>query len=431
MKVNGIIAEYNPFHNGHLYQLNTAIEQTGSDYTIIVMSGNFMQRGTPALMDKFLRAKMALLCGADLVLELPAYYAASSAEYFAMGGVTLLDKLGVVNHLCFGSECGDISILQKIAKIFTNEPAEFATLLRQNLKEGQSFPTARTNALLAYDNSLADYKEVLSSPNNILGIEYCKALLRRGSRMEPVTVKRMGAAYHDTNLSTDDLCISNTVTSCNPGSATDIPASSATAIRQAIMDDVDLTCLKNHMPEDAYAVLEDAFHNCKPIFANDFSSLLHYKLLQEQAHGYEGFQDVTPELSDRIRNSLYDFKTLEDFCDLLKRKDMTHTRISRCLMHILLDIKTENMNTYCSYDYIPYARVLGFRKENTPLLSAIKENSSIPLVTKLADAENLLNEQAYGMLQEDIRINQIYQSVLALKNGRTMANEYRVPIVIV
>ncbi len=431
MKVNGIIAEYNPFHNGHLYQLNTAKKNTDADYTIIVMGGNFMQRGTPALLDKFLRAKMALLCGADLVLELPTYYATSSAEYFAMGGVTLLDKLGVVNHLCFGSECGEISILQKITKIFTDEPAEFVALLRQNLKEGRSFPTARTNALLAYDNTLAEYKDILSSPNNILGIEYCKALLRRGSTMEPVTVKRMGAAYHDTNLSTDALCISNTVTCCNPGSATDIPASSATAIRQAIMDDVDLTCLKNHMPEEAYTVLEDAFRNCKPVFANDFSSLLHYKLLQEQNKGYETFLDVTGELSDRIRNSLYDFKTLEDFCDLLKRKDMTHTRISRCLMHILLDMKTENMEQYRAMDYIPYARVLGFRKESTPLLSAIKENSSIPLITKLADAEQILDEQAYGMLQEDIRINQIYQSVLALKNGGTMANEYRVPIVIV
>lgn len=431
MKVNGIIAEYNPFHNGHLYQLNTAKKQTDSDYTIIVMSGNFMQRGTPALLDKFLRAKMALLCGADLVLELPTYYAAASAEYFAMGGVTLLDKLGVVNHLCFGSECGDILILQKIVKIFLDEPTEFVTLLRQNLKEGHSFPTARTNALLAYDNTLADYKEVLSSPNNILGMEYCKALLRRGSTMEPVTVKRIGAEYHDATLSTDDLCNNNSVISCNPGSAADIPASSATAIRQAIMDDIDLTCLKNHMPIEAYTVLKEAFHNFKPVFANDFSSILHYKLLQEQAHEYECFLDVSPELSDRIRNNLYDFKTLEDFCDLLKRKDMTHTRISRCLMHILLDMKTETMEKYLALDYIPYARVLGFRKESTPLLSAIKENSSIPLITKLADGESILDVNAYGILQEDIRINQIYQSVLALKNGGTMANEYRTPIVIV
>lgn len=416
MKVNGIIAEYNPFHKGHLYQLHTAKEQTDSDYTIIVMSGNFMQRGTPALLDKFVRAKMALMCGADLVLELPAYYAASSAEYFAMGGVTLLDKLGVVNHLSFGSECGDISVLTKIAKILTEEPKEYTELLRKQLKEGLSFPTARTNALIAYDSSLKEYREVLSSPNNILGIEYCKALLRRGSTIEPTTVKRMGAGYHDTTLITDDIRI---------------PTGSATAIRQTILQNADLSCLRNHIPEEAFVVLENAFNSMEPIFPNDFSSLLHYKLLQEQAHGYERFLDVTPELSDRIGNSLYDFKDFESFCDLLKRKDITHTRISRCLMHILLDMKSDTMKTYCSSDYIPYARVLGFRKESSPLLSAIKEHSSIPLITKLADAEGILDDNAYGMLQEDIRINQIYQSVLALKNETTMANEYRTPIVIV
>lgn len=425
MKVNGIIAEYNPFHKGHLYQLHTAKEQTDSDYTIIVMSGNFMQRGTPALLDKFSRAKMALMCGADLVLELPAYYAASSAEYFAMGGVTLLDKLGVVNHLSFGSECGDISVLNRIAKIITEEPAEYVTLLRKKLKEGLSFPSARTNALLAYDSSLGDYKDVLSSPNNILGIEYCKALLRRGSTIEPVTVKRMGAEYHDTSLVADDIM--TTPNDSDIGTS----ASSATAIRQTIFNGGDLSCLKNHMPEEAFLVLKDAFNNVKPIFLNDFSSLLHYKLLLEQAHGFECFLDVTPELSDRIGNSLYDFKDFESFCDLLKRKDITHTRISRCLMHILLDMKVDTMKTYCCSDYTPYARVLGFRKESTPLLSAIKENSTIPLITKLADAENILDANAYGMLQEDIRINQIYQSVLALKNETAMANEYRTPVVIV
>jgi len=426
MKVNGIIAEYNPFHKGHLYQLNTSKEQTDSDYTIIVMSGNFMQRGTPALLDKFLRARMALLCGADLVLELPAYYATSSAEYFAMGGVTLLDKLGIVNHLSFGSECGDISVLRKIARILAEEPSEYVELLRKYLKEGLSFPTARTNALLAYDAFLADYRDVLSSPNNILGIEYCKALLRRSSTIEPITVKRMGADYHDEKLVTDDMMVAT-----NSGSAIDTPASSATAIRQTILDGGDFSCLQNHMPEAAFAVLKDAFNHFKPIFPNDFSSLLHYKLLLEQAYGYGYFMDVSSELSDRIGNHLYDFKDLEDFCDLLKRKDMTHTRISRCLMHILLDMKTETIEKYSSFDYIPYARVLGFRKESTPLLSAIKENSSIPLITKLADAEKLLDDDAYGMLQEDIRINQIYQSVLALKNEVSMANEFRTPIVIV
>lgn len=411
MKVNGIIAEYNPFHNGHLYQLNTAQKQTAADYTIIVMSGNFMQRGTPALLDKFARTQMALLCGADLVLELPAYYAVSSAEYFAMGAVTLLDKLGVVDTLCFGSECGDIGLLKKIAMPLATEPEEYIELLRRNLKEGFSFPTARTNALLQYDASLADDKDAFSSPNNILGIEYCKALLRRGSSIKPVTVKRSGAEYHDTALAAS--------------------TSSATAIRQAITEGADFSCLKKHIPKAAFTVLEDSLSKCNPVFANDYSSLLHYKLLQEQADGYERFLDVTPTLSDRIKNNLYEFKNFESFCDLLKRKDITHTRISRCLLHILLNIKTETMEHYLAMDYTPYARILGFRRNSAPLLSAIKANSSIPLITKLADAEGILDKQAYVMLKEEIQINQIYQSMLAQKNNGMMANEFRTPIVIV
>lgn len=425
MKVNGIIAEYNPFHNGHQYQLATAKQVTGADYTIVAMSGNFMQRGTPALLDKFKRAEMALLSGADLVLELPTYYALSSAEDFAMGGVTLLDKLGVVNHLCFGSECGDISVLQKIAEILVAEPEGYVELLRGYLKEGLSFPTARSKALLGFDASFTEHKEVLSSPNNILGIEYCKALLRRGSNIEAWTVKRTGAGYHESTLVDDKLC---TAYECTPA---DNPVSSATAIRQAIQNDVDLIHLQKHMPEEAFNVLKATLQESQPVFTNDFSFLLLYKLLQEQNGGYEHFIDVSPELSDRIRNSLYDFKNFEAFCDSLKRKDMTHTRISRCLMHILLDMKTETMEKFRAMDYVPYARVLGFRKESTPMLSTIKENASVPLITKLADAEAILSKDAYWMLLEDLRINQIYQSVRALKNGGTMENEYRTPIVIV
>jgi len=446
MKVNGIIAEYNPFHNGHQYQLATAKQETGADYTIVVMSGNFMQRGTPALLDKFKRAEMALLCGADLVLELPAYYALSSAEDFAMGGVTLLDKLGVVNHLCFGSECGEISVLEKIAGILVQEPAEYVELLHGYLKEGLSFPTARSKALLGYDASLIEYKEVLTSPNNILGIEYCKALLRRGSNMEAWTIQRIGSDYHDITLEGDAKVVhhniagndvafthDNAIVDDVRGNCASIncPASSATAIRQAIKDDMDLTHLQTHMPEEAFAVLKATLRESSPVFSNDFSSILIYKLLQEQKNGYESFMDVSTELSDRIRNTLYDFRNLESFCDLLKRKDMTHTRISRCLMHILLDMKTQTTESFRAMDYVPYARVLGFRKDSTPLLSAIKEHSSIPLITKLADAKEILSEDAFGMLQEDLRINQIYQSVCALKNGGTIENEYRTPIVIV
>lgn len=411
MKVNGIIAEYNPFHNGHSYHLNRTKAVTGADYTIIAMSGNFVQRGAPALISKYKRAEMALLGGADLVLELPIYYATSSAEYFAAGAVSLLDKLGVVTQLCFGSECGDLSVLQKISDILLTEPEAYVEALRSNLRLGLSYPTARNAALLRYDSSLSASKGVLSSPNNILGIAYLKALRRRESTIAPFTTIRVGADYHDRRLG-ENQC-------------------SALAIREAIMSRQDTEYLQSHMPEHSYEILAECLNSRRFLSSDAFSAMLHYKLLNEAEKGYEEYLDVSPELSDRIRNNLDQFTGFHAFCDLLKSKDMTFTRISRCLLHILLNMKTADMEKYIAMDYVPYARVLGFRKEAAPLLTAIKEHASIPLVTKLADAEQALAPEAWEMLKGDIQKNSIYESAMALKSNQPMLNEYRTPIVII
>lgn len=311
MRVNGIIAEYNPFHNGHAYHIDAAKKQNNADYTIIAMSGNFMQRGEPALIDKYKRAEMALLNGADLVLELPAYYSASSAEFFARGGVTLLDKLGVVDSLCFGSECGDVDVLKRIAEILAEEPEKYVNSLRRYIKDGLSYPTARTNALLEYDPTLSNFHDALSSPNNILGMEYIKTLILRKSSIQPVTTQRLGSNYHDLRLG--------------------INQSSAKAIRQVLYNNQDPSCVREQMPENAYEIMDQILQESHPVLSNDLSSVLLYKLLQEKEEGYEKYLDVSPELSDRIINHLYEFKDFESFCTLLKTKDMTHTRISRCL----------------------------------------------------------------------------------------------------
>ena len=411
MKVNGIIAEYNPFHNGHKYHLEEAKKNTDADYTIIIMSGNFTQRGAPALIDKYTRAEMALQNGADLVIELPMYYASSSAEYFATGAVSLLDKLGVVTNLCFGSECGNLEILQKLSTILLEEPEEYVSRLRRNLKQGMSYPSARNAALIQYDPSLSNYKDVLSTPNNILGIEYLKALQRRNSQIAPYTTMRVGAAYHERRLGPKQ--------------------GSALAIRQAVFAREDTDFLAEHMPEDACTLLTDCIKQSQILSTNNFSAILHYKLLAEMEQGFAQYLDVSPDLSDRIVKNIYQFDSFQGFCDLLKSKDMTYSRISRCLLHILLGMKKDTMKQYQEGDYVDYARVLGFRKDATPLLSAIKQNSSIPLVTKLADAEEILSEAAYAMLKNDIYMNSIYESTKAQKTRQPMLNEYRVPIVIV
>ena len=412
MKVCGIVAEYNPLHNGHLYHLKESKKISNADYTIVVMGGNFMQRGTPAIIDKFERARNALSCGVDLIVELPAYYAIGSAEYFAMGAVSLLDKLGVVSTLSFGSEWGDTEILKKISNIILEESPEYQRVLQSHLRSGSTFPSARSSAILQVCPELSSYISLLTTPNNILGIEYMKSIMKQNSSMEAITLKRFGSNYHDTRLG--------------------IHQSSATALREALWSGVSIEELQNQLPEGSYTVLQEYLCQNPLLHINDFSEILYYKLLSERDKGYEEYIDVSPALSDRIKNNLYKFDGIENFCDLLKTKDITYTRISRCLFHILLNMRKDELNTYMNdLNITPYARILGFRKDAEPLLSEIHKHTRIPLVTKLADAQNILDEPVYEMLKKEILISDVYSSIRASKAKVPMYNEFSTPIVIV
>lgn len=414
MNIVGVIAEYNPFHNGHKYQLEQIKEHLQADYCVVIMSGNFVQRGAPAITDKYTRTKMALLNGADLVLELPVYYAVSSAEYFAAGAVALLDRLGIVNCLCFGSECGNISSLERIAKVLTDESDSFSELLRCNLRQGLSYPTARNNALTLAHPELAEHLAVLSSPNNILGIEYLKALYRRKSRIIPFTNQRVGSDYHDSQLSAD--------------------ISSATAIRHSLEQTDRLLSIVNQVPSNVFHIMEESFHVNYPIYPHDISLALNYKLLQYHTKGYTEFADITPNLSDKIQKNLEHFAGMEDFCELLKSKDMTYSRVSRCLLHILLDIRKDTLQKFVSDDFVYYGRILGLKQSSSNVLTAIKTNGSIPLISKLANAETILlnskyAEHAVEMLRSDIFAAHIYNSAAANKFHTHPTNEYRSKIV--
>lgn len=398
MRINGIIAEYNPIHNGHRFQLAESLRLTGAQYTVVVMSGNFVQRGAPALVNKYKRTEMALLCGADLVLELPVLYATSSAEYFATGAVTLLDRLGAVTDLCFGSECGDAELLRGIAEILLEEPPAYKNSLKQYLREGKSFPAARAEALLQNYPFLSGHQNVFTSPNNILGIEYIKALKRCGSSMNVVTVRRTGSGYHS-RFPEEDQC-------------------SALAIRQALYAGADTEFLKNNMPAQAAEALAVQLERTGPVRSNDLSEMLYYKLLAKKETGYEKYFDVTSDLSDRIKGHLNGFKNFEDFCDQLKTKEMTYTRISRCLLHILLDIKKTDMEQAKALGIVPYARILGFKKASAPLLGEIRSRSSIPLIPKLADAGTLLDQAACEMLDLDIRTSQLYNGLVSHRTSQ-------------
>lgn len=405
MKTVGIIAEYNPFHNGHLYQLKKAKEITGADFAVVVMSGDFTQRGTPAVFDKYTRCRLSLLAGADLCIELPVVYATASAELFAKGAVSLLSALGV-DVLCFGSECGEIAPLREIASLLFAEPPAYKEALNKALKEGLSFPSARAVAVrkCAHAGSLsgvdaaasdslsgvaAAASDVLASPNNILGIEYLKALLaleKNGQHAPvPYTIKREGDGYLSHTLSEESFC-------------------SAMALRKGIAE--ENPDLLRYVPESIRQEFSDTCQTKSALCADDFSGMLFYKLLSEKDAGYDSYLDVSSDLSDKIRKNLGTFTTFSAFCEnSLKSKDITLTRVYRSLLHILLSIKKEDLPAAA-----PYARILGFREASFEVFGCLsKEN--IPLLSRLKDASSLLSPEALSCLSKDIFAAQLYEHV--------------------
>jgi predicted nucleotidyltransferase len=435
MKVVGLITEYNPFHNGHKYHIEQARKITGADYCVAVMSGDFVQRGTPAVMDKYSRAKMALNNGVDLVLELPVCYATGSAEFFAQGAISILDKLGVVNTLCFGSECGNISLLTSAAQFLLHPPEAFDNQLKDFMREGFTYPAARLKAL---EHSMSDLNfsdrqslsKILTEPNNILGIEYSKALIKFSSSIEPVTIQRISAHYHESDLSDSKPYNSNDLELCDP------VISSATAIRNSINQQrekstVSLAAAAQSVPEDVAKYLNDNYHITYPITEEDFAQMLKYKLCQEDSSSLADYLDITSDLAERLKN-IKDFNmNISSLIQEIKTRNMTLTRINRALIHVLLNIKTDTMKKYIEADYTPYARILGIRKESTPLLRSIEKHGRIPMITKVSKAEERLDALGMQMLSEDIFAADIYNQAVYQKYGTSLLNEYKHGICIV
>ncbi|NBH73153.1 hypothetical protein D3Z51_14215 [Clostridiaceae bacterium] len=409
MKTIGIIAEYNPFHNGHLYQLQKLRAQAGDSFIIAAMSGDFVQRGKPAIYDKYTRARMALSAGVDLVLELPVCFATSSAEDFASCGVALFDRLGVVDMLGFGSESGDCGELSRAADLLKEEPEDFSRRLQECLREGMPFPKARAAALKPY---FPQQGLSLSAPNNILAIEYLKALKRRGSAITPVAVRRTGQGYHET------------------GPAGVGVAASASAIRKAIREN-NFSMAKSQVPTAVSRILADSV----PIFSDDFTALLNARLLELSKNGKEDvfacYADMSPELASRLGRQVLNWSTFSGRVMQLKTRSYTYTRISRALLHLMLGITSGQALHYKDQDYVRYARVLGFRRQSAVLLKQLKRRSHLPLVTKTADAHKILDADGLAMLQMDFHASHLYQSVVFAKSGQGLPNEYTSSVVVI
>lgn len=400
MKHVGIIAEYNPFHNGHQYQLSKIKEQFPDKKIIVIMSGDYVQRGEPAVFDKYVRAQCALRCGADIVFELPSGSATASAEYFASAAVLALHETGLVDTLCFGAEIDALSAFYDIAEIILEEPKNYQSTLQEQLRNGISYPKARSVAILAclQDENAA---LLLKQPNNILAIEYIKAIKKHNLPITPYIVKRIGSGYHDLS--------------------TDCPLCSASALRQILVNNGNT---KQYMPKKAWSLLMDSPY-AKPMFLSDFYSFLQYSLWEKDS--YENYAEMTRELSNRLAQiKLYPTK-IQELIEHLSGKHLTVTRVQRALLNILLDRETT-----CSTDahFVSYLRLLGFRQSAEPLLKEMKSTCVLPVINKVADAGKLLSEASYKEFQKDIENSRLYQQAFYNKYGIPMPSEYEHSVII-
>ncbi len=387
-KVLGIIAEYNPFHNGHLYHLEKAKKDTGSNYTVAIMSGNFTQRGSTSLMDKWSKAEAAIHCGVDLVIELPVLYAISSAENFAEGAIKILDSLKVVDYISFGAETSDIDILDKCADVLYREPREYKTLLSHELKKGLSFPKARENALMMYLNNIRKFANVLSSPNNILGIEYLKALKKLKSKIQPYSIARYEVGYNDLSYTGN--------------------MASSTAIRNIIKNN-GFNTLANLMPAPSYATL---IQNLKAghiipdisVFEKEIIYILRKMTTAEIAE----LPDVSEGLEFAIKNVANSCNTVVEFLNIIKSKRYTTTRLQRILLYALLGITKKDIAV--SKKIQPYIRVLGLNKKGKFLISEIaKANPKLEIITSVKRfTDNNSNKNLQLMLDKDIWATNVY-----------------------
>lgn len=419
MNVIGIIAEYNPFHNGHAYQIAHVKKNLHADYIVVAASGDYVQRGEPALLDKYTRARMALSSGADLVLELPVLWSTASAELFADAGISLFEKTGCVNGICFGAESGDLALLRRIADVLADEPAALKASLKRNLKSGNTFPKAREAALLSYFADAADQdgalpvstetrSSLLASPNNILALEYLKSLRRRASSITPYLLKREGAAYHETSIRSG---------------ASEVPAS-ASAIRHTLFaggagasEDSADGILHHAMPQEALSILQDYRADFPLLCADDFSSILGYLLLSSSASQLARTADSSPEFANRMRNQLPYYTSFSSFASRLKSKEMTLTRINRILLHSILGITSSDYACGNALDKIPYLRILGFRKSSAPLLAALKTSAVVPLITRPSQAPKLLSTDAMQVFERDVFAGNLYLQMRNQKGG--------------
>lgn len=412
MKVLGIIAEYNPFHNGHLYHIEQSKELTSASYVVCVMSGNFIQRGEPALVNKWARTEMALLSGADLIIELPAVYAMASAEYFAYGAVKLLDSLGITDFICFGSERGRIEELECIAGVLAQEPEAYKTLLKDYLSKGFSYPAARKSALKDFfkrgPETYENIHEILSFSNSILGIEYIKGLKKLGSKIIPQTIKRINNTYNSEQITGN--------------------ISSATSIRKLISEKIGYDTgriLREVLPEASCSILEREFQCGRgPVFADKFENILLADIRRMTAGQLEKFPYISEGLENRIKEAAGRSGSFEELLKAIGTKRYPRTRIQRILFNLLTGITASDFDRFNDYGGPQYIRVLGFNQQGREMLSQINRKATLPVIAKAADYVGSCNPLLRRMLEIEATATDMYVLGYRSPEFRRAGQEY-------
>ena len=398
MKLLGIITEYNPFHNGHLYHLKKSKEKVAADGIICIMNGNFVQRGLPALLDKWSRTRMAIENGVDLVIELPLIYGIRSAEYFALGAIQLLSATRLVDSLVFGSESGEIDYLLTIAGVLSQESPYFQQQIKKYLTKGLSFPRARESALIDMLRVDSNYrakeilkiKDIIGEPNNILGIEYIKAILQTATSIKPVTIKRSSKNYHQKELSGK--------------------YASATAIREKIAQD-QLRQVKAYLPPSSWKILYEAAKQGKIVTGNsNLGIMVLARLRQMKTEEVKAYHEIDHGLENRISKAARYAGDLSQLITQIKSKAVTWTRVQRNLLHILFGLTAKEFKQMTGHG-IQYLRILGFNKKGEKILAELSKRASVPIIVQPADFLNeielnhpdpLIKSLSYDLLASDL-----------------------------
>ena len=377
MKTAAIICEYNPFHKGHAYQIARTKELCGADFVVAIMSGNYVQRGDVALFSKAVRARAALSCGADLIIELPTVFAMQTAEVFAAKAVEIANTSGIIDFLAFGTENDNINSLTQIARLLSNEPKEFSHILKAELNKGIAYPAARANAISEVLDT--DAAEIISTPNNILAVEYCKALISSKSTISPVAIKRKGAD-HDSEDTKDGF-------------------SSATNIRRLLLSG-DRETAFSYIPEECCQSLQNTeIHSIeameKPIIA---------ELIKIPASSLMEISDVGEGMENRIKSAALTAEGLEGLLDSIKTKRYTHSRIRRILLSAYLGITESDRR-----QAVPYIKVLDHTEKGRELIAKMKKSSTLPVVRNTSQINKLRDPEIKDFWERERTFDKLYE----------------------